>query len=108
MKFTAPAICTGIKESKGDYEGKAFSSTTFHLIVEVAENSAGRSIGSVSRPFKFGDASEFDKWTNFKNSWPASGLPCTCDFDVVAGADNSSKLTLLGIKPSTVASSIKG
>lgn len=99
MKFTNTAICTGIKESKGDFEGKAFSSTTFHLIVDVAENGAGRSIGAVTRPFKFGDASEFEKWANAGKSWPLGGLLCTCDFEVVAGAENSSKLVLLGIKP---------
>ncbi len=99
MKFQNTALCTGIKESKGEIEGKAFSSTTFHLIVDVAENSAGRSIGSVSRPFKFGDATEFDKWAHLSKSWPSGGLPVVCDFEVVAGADNSSKLMLLGIKP---------
>jgi len=101
MKFSNTALCTGIKESKGEFEGKAFSSTTFHLIVDVAENGAGRSLGSVTRPFKFGDASEFDKWAHLSKSWPASGVPCACDFEVVAGADNSSKLVLLGIKPAT-------
>lgn len=99
MKFTNTAICTGIKESKGSFEGKDFSSTTFHLSVDVAENGAGRSLGTVTRPFKFGDASEFEKWVNVGKNWPVGGLPCVCDFEVVAGADNSSKLVLLGIKP---------
>ena len=99
MKFSNQALCTGIKESKGEFEGKGFSSTTFHLNVDVAENGAGRSLGTVTRPFKFGDASEFEKWAHLKNSWPASGLICKCDFEVVAGADNSSKLVLLGITP---------
>ena len=99
MKFQNTVLCTGIKESKGDYEGRPFSSTTFHLIVDVAENSSGRSIGAVTRPFKFGDASEFDKWAHLAKSWPAAGLPCIADFDSVAGAGNDSKLTLLGIKP---------
>ncbi|EJL82433.1 hypothetical protein PMI15_03036 [Polaromonas sp. CF318] len=101
MKMKSQAICTGIKESSGTFEEtkKAFSSTTFHLIVDVAENSAGRSIGSVSRPFKFGDATEFEKWAHLGKSWPVTGLLCDCEFDVVAGADNASKLTLVGIKP---------
>jgi hypothetical protein len=101
MKMRSQAICTGIKESSGVFEEtkKAFSSTTFHLIVDVAENSAGRSIGSVSRPFKFGDATEFEKWAKLEKSWPATGLLCDCEFDVVAGADNASKLTLVGIAP---------
>ena len=102
MKFQSTVVCTGIKESKGDYEGRPFSSTTFHLIVDVAENSSGRSIGAVTRPFKFGDASEFDKWAHLAKAWPAGGLPCLVDFDIVAGVGNDSKLTLLGIKPAPV------
>ena len=101
MKMKSQAVCTGIKESSGVFEEtkKAFSSTTFHLIVDVAENSAGRSIGSVSRPFKFGDAGEFEKWAKLSAVWPPTGMLCDCEFDVVAGADNQSKLTLVGIRP---------
>lgn len=101
MKFQNTVLCTGIKESKGEFEGKAFSSTTFHLNVDVAENSAGRSIGTVTRPFKHGDASEFEKWAHLSKSWPVGGLPCIADFEVVAGADNKSNLVLLGIRPAT-------
>jgi len=101
MKLNSQVICTGIKESKGEYEGRAFSSTTFHLIVDVADNSAGRSIGAVTRPFKMGDAEEFQKWQHLDKSWPASGLLCDCVFDVVAGTGNDSKLTLLSIKPAS-------
>ena len=99
MKLNSNAVCTGIKESKGEFEGKPFSSTTFHLIVEVADNGAGRSIGAVTRPMKFGDASEFEKWAHLKNSWPVTGVPVACVFDVVAGADNATKLVLIDIKP---------
>lgn len=103
MKMQSAVLCTGIKESSGTFEGKPFSSTTFHLNVDVAENSAGRSIGAVTRPFKMGDASEFEKWVPLKAAWPATGLPCLATFDVVAGADNSSKLTLLDLRPASQA-----
>jgi hypothetical protein len=99
MKFQNRVLCTGIKESAGTMEGKAFSSTTFHLIVDVAENSAGRSIGQVTRPFKYGDATEFEKWAHLAKAWPPGGLPCEAQFEVVAGADNTSKLVLLDLKP---------
>lgn len=99
MKLNSQVLCTGIKESSGSFEGKPFSSTTFHLNVEVAENTAGRSLGQVSRPFKFGDATEFEKWAHYKNSWPVQGVMCAVVFDVVSGADNSTKLVLLDIKP---------
>lgn len=101
MKMKSTIICTGIKESSGVFEEtkKAFSSTTFHLIVDVAENGAGRSIGAVSRPFKFGDATEFEKWAKLKDKWPVTGLPCECEFDMVAGPENTTKLTLTAIAP---------
>lgn len=102
MKMSSQVICTGIKESAGMFEEtkKAFSSTTFHLIVDVAENGAGRALGAVSRPFKFGDATEFEKWAHLGKSWPVVGLLCDCVFEVVAAAENASKLTLMAIKPS--------
>ena len=99
MKMQSAVVCHAIKESKGSYEGTPFSSTTFHLAVDMAENSAGRSIGNVTRPFKLGDATEYEKWANLKDTWPESGLPCMATFDVVAGADNASKLTLLALVP---------
>ena len=103
MKMQSHVVCTAIKESKGMFENKAFSSTTFHLTVDMAENSSGRSIGMVTRPFKLGDASEFEKWAHFKSSWPAAGLPCLATFEVIAGSDNTSKLTLLALVPAPVA-----
>lgn len=107
MKMQSQVVCTAIKESKGSFEGKAFSSTTFHLIVDMAENSSGRSIGAVTRPFKLGDASEFEKWAHLAKSWPVTGLPCVATFDVVAGSDNTSKLTLLHLAPAPAAVNTK-
>lgn len=99
MLLKNTVICTGIKESAGEYEGRKFSSTTFHLIVDIKENGAGRSIGTVTRPFKFGDAAEFEKWAHLAKSWPAAGVPCDCTFELVAGAGNDSRLELKEIKP---------
>lgn len=95
MKMQSNVICTAIKESKGEYEGRPFSSTTFHLTVDMAENTSGRSMGVVTRPFKLGDASEYDKWAHLKPSWPVTGLPCVATFEVTAGSDNASKLVLV-------------
>lgn len=103
MKMQSAVLCTAIKESSGTFEGKPFSSTTFHLHVDMAENSAGRAIGVVSRPFKLGDSSEFEKWAHLKSAWPATGLPCLATFEVVAGADNASKLMLLDLRPASQA-----
>lgn len=99
MKMQSRAVLHGIKSSKGDIEGRAYDSTTFHLSVDLGQSSNGESIGVVTRPFKFGTSEEFAKWAHLKSNWPLGGVMCDCEFDVVAGADNSAKLTLLGIKP---------
>lgn len=101
MEFPAQAVVHAIKESLGNIDGKAFSSTTFHLEVDLPENSAGRSLGRVTRPFKFGDASEFDKWVT-----AGKALPLKVDvlFSLEAGSrsangQETTKLTLKAIKP---------
>ena len=99
MKFQNKAVLHGIKSSKGEMEGRAYDSTTFHLSVDLGESSNGQSLGVVTRPFKCGTSAEFDKWAHLKASWPVTGVLCDCEFDIVAGADNSSKVTLLAIKP---------
>lgn len=99
MKMTSQAVLHGLKQSKGDYEGRPFDSTTFHLSVDIAQSTSGESIGVVTRPFKLGDSTEFQKWAHLKNKWPLGGVLCECEFDIVAGADNSTKLTLLAIRP---------
>lgn len=106
MKFKNQALCVGIKESKGEFEGRSFSSTTFHLVVSLSENSSGRSLGNVSRPFKYGDAHEFDKWAGFESKWPVAGMLVDCEFEIVASRDSngreSSDLKLLSIKPAAL------
>lgn len=99
MKMQSNAVLHGIKSSKGEIEGRGYDSTTFHLAVDLGQSSNGDSIGTVTRPFKFGTSEEFQKWQHLKNSWPLGGVPVVCEFDIVAGADNAAKLTLLGIKP---------
>lgn len=103
MRMQNRAVLHGIKSSKGEVEGRPYDSTTFHLSVDLGQSSNGESIGVVTRPFKFGDSTEFKKWQHLKNSWPIGGVLCDCDFDVVAGADQSAKLTLVGIRPAAPA-----
>lgn len=98
MQMNSTVRCIGIKESQGEMEGKKFSSTKFHLVVDIADNTAGRSIGNESRPFTFGDASEFAKWSHLKSGWPETGVYVDCVFDVVAASDGKTKLTLLDLK----------
>ncbi|MDO9195870.1 hypothetical protein [Rhodoferax sp.] len=103
MEMQSKVIVHCVKESVGAFEGKAFSSTTFHCEVDMKENGAGRAIGRVTRPFKFGDAKEFDKWAHLGKS-----LPCSADaiFDIeaVKEVDGGSgiKMVLKSITPSEI------
>ena len=99
MKMQSKAVLHGIKSSKGEIEGRGYDSTIFHLSVDLGQSSNGESIGVVTRPFKCGTSEEFKKWAHLKNSWPVGGVAVDCDFDIVAGADQTAKLTLLTIKP---------
>lgn len=96
MNFSNEVIVHAVKESAGTYEGREFSSTTFHCEVDLKENGAGRSIGRVTRPFKLGDAGEFDKWAHLGNSLPIRAM---ADFEMAAAKDDGAKLTLISIRP---------
>lgn len=96
MNLNSEVVIHAIKESKGDINGRAFSSTTFHCEVDLKENGAGRSMGHVTRPFKFGDASEYDKWEHLKNSLPIRAM---ATFEIGAAREDGTNLVLTDIKP---------
>lgn len=97
MQLPSTVTLFAIKESFGEIEGRAFSSTTFHLDVDLKENSAGRSLGKVTRPFKLGDAKEFDKWAHL----PKDAFPMQCDavFEISAAREDKAQLVLVSIVP---------
>ena len=99
MKMQSQALLFGIESSKGNFEGTPFDSTKFHLSVDLGTKSTGKTIGLVTRPFKFGDSTEIEKWVNLTPVL-STGKPiaCNCEFDVVASSDGV-KLTLLAIQP---------
>jgi hypothetical protein len=96
METTTQVVVHAVKESVGTFEGRAFSSCTFHCEVDLKENGAGRSIGRVTRPFKLGDASEFDKWQHLGGSLP---IRAEAKFDFEATKEDGVKLTLKAIRP---------
>jgi hypothetical protein len=96
MQFNSKVIVHAVKESVGEFEGKAFSSTTFHCSVDLKENGAGRSIGNVTRPFKLGDHKEFDKWAHLGPNLP---LQAEAVFEMEASRDDKTALKLVSIKP---------
>lgn len=101
MQTNAKVVVHAVKESVGTFENRAFSSCTFHCEVDLKENGAGRSIGRVTRPFKLGDATEFDKWAHLANSLP---VEAEATFEMEAAKTDERggggvKLTLVAIKP---------
>lgn len=100
MQVNAEVVVHGIKESVGVFEGKPFSSTTFHCEVDMKDNGAGRSLGRVTRPFKLPDAKEFDKWAHLGHSLPLKAT-ATFEMEAVKEVDGGSgvKMTLLAIRP---------
>lgn len=96
MQTTMQVIVHAVKESVGNFEGKAFSSTTFHCEVDLKENGAGRSIGRVTRPFKLGDHTEYDKWAHLGASLP---IKAEATMSIEASRDDGMKLTLVSIRP---------
>lgn len=103
MKMKAAALLFGIESSKGDFQGTPYDSTKFHLSVDLGQKSNGKTVGLVTRPFKFGDSTEIDKWAHMNPHMSAGKpIPVECEFDVVAAADGV-KLTLLGIVPNVPA-----
>lgn len=99
MKMQSQALLFGIESSKGEFQGTAYDSTKFHLSVDMGTKSNGKTIGVVTRPFKFGDSTEIEKWVNLTpHLSTGKPVPCNCEFDVVASSDGV-KLTLLAIQP---------
>lgn len=96
MQFKSEVIVHGVKESQGSIEGRDFSSTTFHCEVDLAENSAGRSIGKATRPFKINDAKEYDKWAHLGASLP---IKAVATFEMAAAAQDGTRMVLVDIRP---------
>lgn len=96
MQFQAEVIVHAVKESVGTIDGRAFSSTAFHCQMDLKENSAGRSIGCVTRPFKLGDHREFDKWEHLAGSLP---IKAQATFEMQASKEEGAKMVLLAIRP---------
>lgn len=96
MRIPMEVVVHGVKESLGTFEGKAFSSTTFHCEVDLKENGAGRSLGRVTRPFKIGDAKEFDKWLKLGEQFP---IIANAVFEMEATREDGTKLSLVEITP---------
>lgn len=104
----AQVVLTGIKSNAGSFtnstgEAINFDSTTFYLNVDLDAGGKAKTIGNVSRPFKFGDSKEIEKWEKFATKWPESGVLCDVVFGVSAASSDGTKLVIKSIQPATPA-----
>ncbi len=99
MQMNSEVLVHGVKESTGTIEGRTFSSTVFHCEVDMKENGAGRAIGHVTRPFKLGDHSEFEKWAHLGPTLNVGPIRAMATFEIEAAREDGSKLVLVAIKP---------
>lgn len=107
MKMKTSSTLYGIKAVEGEIEGNKFSSTTFYLPADMASNNTTKSMGAITVPYKFGDASEFNKWAHLQTSFPPTGIPVEVEFDIVAGKNaqgkDTAKVVLVSIKSTAAA-----
>jgi hypothetical protein len=96
MQMKSDVIVHGVKESEGNFEGRDFSSTTFHCEVDLKENGAGAAIGKATRPFKLPSAGEFKKWEHLGQSLP---VKAEAVFEMKAAAGDKAEMVLVAIRP---------
>lgn len=87
---------TGMKGSKGDYEGVAFDSTKVYAMTPMDE-SKGVAKGFATVEYPFGKADEFDKFKHLTFPFKAE-----CDMEFVTSG-KAQKMVMLSIKPVTKA-----
>lgn len=96
MQMQQEVIVHGIKESAGSFEGRAFSSTTFHVEADLKSNGAGRSLGKATTPWKCGDAAEFEKWAHLEKAFPLKAL---ATFEMQSNGKGDSSIVMTSIRP---------
>lgn len=70
MKFQAQIIVTGMKPSKGDFEGRIYDSTKVYVQAELDEATGGK--GFATQEYSLGTSAEFGKYSHLP--FPVEGL----------------------------------
>lgn len=76
MKFNAMQTVTGMKASKGDYEGVAFDSTKVYILTDMDE-SKGNAKGFASVEYPFGKSEMYEGFKHLTFPFKAE---CECEF----------------------------
>lgn len=94
MKFTNLVTVTGMKRSKGEYEGNPYDSTKFYIESDL-DSSKGNACGRATSDFTIGTSAEYDKYPHTPDAFP---YQADADFELVTSGKET-KLQLVGLRP---------
>lgn len=92
MEFKSEVVCTGIKRSKGEFEGKQFDSTKFFIEIDLDDRS-GNAKGAAVTEYSMGTSDEYSKYEHLP--FPFKGLGIFAQ--VTTG--KATKIVLVELKP---------
>lgn len=92
MEFKSEVTVTGIKRSKGEFEGNKYDSTKFYIETGLDDRS-GNAKGAACSEYSMGDSSEFSKYEHLP--YPFKGVATFAQ--VTTG--KATKIVLVDLKP---------
>jgi hypothetical protein len=92
MKINQQLTITGMKASKGEFEGTSYDSTKVYAMTDMDE-SKGNAKGFATIEYGFAKADEFDKYKGLAFPFKAD-----CEMEFVTNG-KSQKMVLLSVKP---------
>ena len=94
MKINQVLTITGMKASKGEFEGTAFDSTKVYAMTDMDETK-GNAKGFATVEYGFAKSDEFDKFKHLTFPFKAD-----CEMEFVTSG-KAQKMILLAVKPVT-------
>lgn len=96
MRIPATEVMvTGIKRSKGNFEGTSYDSTKFYIQTDL-DDSKGNSKGMASTEYSMGLSDEYDKYSHLPFPFQAM-----VEMEVVTSG-KVTKIALLSVKPKSM------
>lgn len=92
----AEVVVTGIKRSKGNYEGVDYDSTKFYISTDL-DDSKGNSKGTATTEYSMGKSDEYDKWSHL--TFPFAAV---AEMEIVTSG-KATKISLVSLKPKQAA-----
>lgn len=94
MKMQSEITVTGMKSSKGDFEGTAYDSTKVYALVDM-DSKGDKAMGQATAVFNFGSSEVFEQFRHLKGAMPFRAM---AEFDIVSNGRDI-KQVLVGLKP---------